>query len=315
MAGCTSMDRPLVLLDAASLYFRAYYGVPESVTAPDGTPVNAVRGFTDMVAFLVERRRPSRLVACLDLDWRPAFRVAAISSYKEHRVAQEAPDGVPDAEQVPDTLAPQVPLILDVLAAAGIATAGAEGFEADDVIGTLVATERRDPVEVVSGDRDLFQVVDDARQVRVLYIARGVGKHEIVDDAWVRAKYQVPASAYVDYATLRGDASDGLPGVAGIGEKTAAKLIATYGSLVSLREAIAAGDPAIKGAQRSRLEAGAAYLDVAPMVVRVAPDAPVPEVDMTLPTAVADPALMSRIASEYGVTNSFNRVLAALGIS
>src|SRR5262249_31189280 len=119
LAGFAVMDAPLLLIDAASLYFRAYYGVPESITAPDGTPVNAVGGFTDMLARLIALRRPSRLIACLDLDWRPAFRVNAIASYKAHRVAEQTPAGVPDVEQVPDTLSPQVPLILDVLAAAG----------------------------------------------------------------------------------------------------------------------------------------------------------------------------------------------------
>ncbi len=159
----------LMLLDAASLYFRAFHGVPETVTAADGTPVNAVRGFLDMTARLVSTRRPRRLVACLDLDWRPAFRVAALPSYKAHR---QAPGG---GELVPAGLVPQVPVILDVLAALGIAAVGAAGFEADDVIGTLAA-RGPGPIEVVSGDRDLFQVVRDDLPVRVLYIGKGVAK-------------------------------------------------------------------------------------------------------------------------------------------
>src|SRR5829696_9729011 len=117
----------LVLVDSASLYFRAFFGVPDSVTAPDGTPVNAVRGFTDMVAFVIGQAKPTRLVACLDLEWRPAFRVAALPEYKSHRLA---PDG--KLEIVPPALETQVPIILDVLRAAGIARAGAEGYEADD---------------------------------------------------------------------------------------------------------------------------------------------------------------------------------------
>src|SRR3712207_5190363 len=160
-----------MLLDAASLYFRAFYGVPTSVTSPDGRPVNAVRGFLDMTARLVTTHRPERFVACLDLDWRPAFRVEALPSYKAHRIAggpETAPVGV--QEEVPDTLAPQVPVLLDVLAAAGLATAGAEGYEADDVIGTLAATEKDDPVLVVSGDRDLMQVVrDEPNPVKLVY--------------------------------------------------------------------------------------------------------------------------------------------------
>ena len=168
----------LMLLDTASLYFRAFYGVPESITAPDGTPVNAVRGLLDFVARLVTDRRPTRLVACTDEDWRPAFRVAAVPSYKAHRLA---PEGDGAEELVPDTLTPQVPVLYAVLEAIGIACVGSPGYEADDVIGTIVAHTDGVPVDVVTGDRDLFQLVDDTRRVRVLYTARGVGKHEIVD--------------------------------------------------------------------------------------------------------------------------------------
>ena len=171
-------ERPekLMLLDSASLYFRAFYGLKESITAPDGTPVNAVRGFLDFITRLVTDQEPTRLVCCWDDDWRPDFRVAAIPSYKAHRVA----DVATDAEEIPDTLAPQVPVIADVLAAFGIARIGVAGYEADDVIGTLAARSEV-PVDVVTGDRDLFQVVDDARRVRVLYTAKGgVARAELV---------------------------------------------------------------------------------------------------------------------------------------
>ena len=204
-----------MLLDTASLYFRAFYGVPDTLTAPDGTPVNAIRGLLDMIARLVRARQPSQLVACLDADWRPAFRVAAIPSYKAHRAR---PDG---SEEVPPALAAQVPVIEEVLAAAGIALAGAPGYEADDVIGTLTARARR-PVEIVTGDRDLFQLVDDERQVRVLYTVRGLVKLDIVDETAVAERYQIPGRAYADFAVLRGDPSDGLPGVAGGGGEAAA---------------------------------------------------------------------------------------------
>lgn len=303
----------LMLLDSASLYFRAFFGVPDQRTDPSQPPTNAIRGFLDMIASLVTTHQPTHLVACWDNDWRPQFRVDAIPTYKAHRLL----DGSVEAEETPDDLAPQVPVISDALAAVGIPRLGADGFEADDVIGTLTARHKGEmAVDVVTGDRDLFQLVDDAAAVRVIYTARGgVRDPDLVDEAFLRTKYAVAnGPAYADMAVLRGDASDGLPGVAGIGEKTAATLIGKYGSLVALRAALAAGDPAIKGAQRARLEAGAAYLEVAPMVVRVAPDAPVAAVEMALPTEVADAALMSRVASEYGVTSSFNRVLSALRI-
>lgn len=302
-----------MLLDSASLYFRAFFGVPDQRTDPSQPPTNAIRGFLDMIASLVTTHQPTHLVACWDNDWRPQFRVDAIPTYKAHRLL----DGSVEAEETPDDLAPQVPVIRDALAAVGIPRLGADGFEADDVIGTLTARHKGAmAVDVVTGDRDLFQLVDDAAAVRVIYTARGgVRDPDLVDEAFLRTKYAVASGpAYADMAVLRGDASDGLPGVAGIGEKTAATLIEKYGSLVALRAALEAGDPAIKGAQRARLEAGAAYLEVAPMVVRVAPDAPVAAVEMALPTEVADAALMSRVASEYGVTSSFNRVLSALRI-
>src|SRR5918995_1683656 len=211
----------IMLLDTASLYFRAFYGVPDSFRTPDGTPINALRGLLDFISRLVTTYDPSHLACCWDNDWRPQWRVDLLPSYKAHRVASPGQVQVAEmasssdtaGEQAPDDLAIQVPLIIATLEALGIAIVGKNGYEADDVIGTLAATAPL-PVDVVTGDRDLFQVVDDARQVRVLYIARGVGKHEIVDDA-----------------TLRGDASDGLPGVAGIGEKTASALLNAHGDL------------------------------------------------------------------------------------
>jgi len=303
----------LMLLDSASLYFRAFFGVPDDRDDPSTTPTNAVRGFLDFIATLVREHQPTHLIACWDNDWRPAFRVEAIPSYKTHRVAE----GAVVEEEVPDALAPQVPIIEDALAALGITRLGADGFEADDAIGTLVARHKGSmPIDVVTGDRDLFQLVDDAAQVRVLYTARGgVRNPDLVDQAFLAEKYGVASGEqYADMAVLRGDTSDGLPGVAGIGEKTAAKLITTYGSLAAVREAIDSGDPAIKGAQRRNLEAGSAYLDVGPLVVRVAHDAPVPEEDGALPTEIADLARMSFLASEYGLTSPINRVIDALGL-
>ncbi|MGH3754649.1 MAG: 5'-3' exonuclease [Pseudonocardiaceae bacterium] len=312
------MDAPLLLLDAASLYFRAYYGVPESITAPDGTPVNAVRGFTDMVARLIELRRPSRLVACLDLDWRPAFRVAAIPSYKAHRVAQETEPGAADVEQVPDTLSPQVPLILELLAAAGLATAGAEGYEADDVIGALAAAERRDPVEVVSGDRDLFQVVrTEPTVVRVVYLGRGLAKAEVIGPAELASRYGLPETgagpAYADLAALRGDPSDGLPGVPGIGEKTAATLISRFGSVEGLLAALDDPAAAIAPGIRATLRASRGYLELAPAVVRVATDAPVrPDRDDALPSTPADPGALAALRRRWGLGTAVDRLVAAL---
>ena len=307
------MTQRLMLLDSASLYFRAFYGVPDQRRSPDEPPTNAVRGFLEMISTLVSTHRPTHLVACWDNDWRPAFRVNAIPTYKSHRLTE----GSTVQEESPEDLTPQVPLIADALRALGIARIGSDGYEADDVIGTLTHRARgQQLVDVVTGDRDLFQLVDDDAGVRVLYTARGgVRAPEVVTQSFLQSKYLVPTGqAYADMATLRGDASDGLPGVAGIGEKTAATLINRYGDLAGLRRALADGDPQIKGAQRTRLEAATAYLDVAPMVVQVALDAPVPNFDASLPRQVSDPILLSSLASRYGLTNPINRVLSAFGV-
>jgi len=310
----------LLLLDTASLYFRAFFGVPDSVRAPDGTPVNAVRGLLDMIARLVVDHRPTRLVACWDDDWRPAFRVAAIGSYKAHRVAREVP-GTTGEEDVPPALAAQIPVIIEVLAALGIARVGVPGYEADDVIGTLVAREvarpaaERAAVGVVTGDRDLFQLVDDATGVRVLYPVKGVKDLVVIDQARLAEKYSVASGqAYADMAVLRGDPSDGLPGVVGIGEKTAAALIHRYGDLAGVLAARDSGDRGLTATQRSRLQDAAAYLEVAPMVVRVAPDAPIGHVRDGLPHQPADPAALGALVARWGLASSVNRMLEALEV-
>lgn len=304
----------LLLLDTASLYFRAYFGVKDLREAPDGTPTNAVRGLLDMVATLTTRFSPTHLVCCWDDDWRPDFRVQAIPSYKAHRLVE----GSQDKEEAPPELEVQVPIIRRALESFGIPVLGAPGYEADDVIGTLTARHHgRMPVRVVTGDRDLFQLVDDAADVSVIYTAKaGVRDAEVIREEDLQTRYGVPTGrAYAEMAMLRGDTSDGLPGVKGIGEKTAAQLLATYGSLAALREAVDSGDPALKGARRANLEAGSAYLDVAPHVVLVAHDAPVADVPLTLPRELADPETLQQLVETYDLGSPVGRLLAALRIS
>ncbi|MBV7673900.1 5'-3' exonuclease [Streptomyces halstedii] len=300
-----------MLLDTASLYFRAYFGVPDSVRAPDGTPVNAVRGLLDFIARLVRDHRPDELVACMDADWRPQWRVDLIPTYKAHRVAAPAAGGLPDEEEVPDTLSPQVPVIEEVLDALGIARVGVAGYEADDVIGTLTG-RAPGPVDIVTGDRDLYQLVDDARGVRVLYPVKGVGTLQVTDEAWLREKYGVGGAGYVDLALLRGDPSDGLPGVAGIGEKTAAKLLDAFGDLAGIMAAV--DDPAARltPSQRRRLDEARAYVAVAPKVVRVAGDVPLPAFDPALPREPRDPAALETLATRWGLGGSLQRLLVTL---
>ncbi|MEU6735334.1 5'-3' exonuclease [Streptomyces physcomitrii] len=300
-----------MLLDTASLYFRAYFGMPESVRAPDGTPVNAVRGLLDFIDRLVRDHRPDELVACMDADWRPEWRVELIPSYKAHRVAEEHAAG-PDEEEVPDTLAPQVPVIEAVLDALGIARIGVAGYEADDVIGAL-ATRAKGPVDIVTGDRDLYQLVDDARGVRVLYPLKGVGSLQLTDESWLREKYGVDGGGYADLALLRGDPSDGLPGVPGIGEKTAAKLLAEFGDLAGILAAVGDRTARLTPTQRRRLDESRPYLAVAPKVVRVATDVPVPEHDPALPTGPRDAAALDELAARWNLGGSLERLLTTLG--
>jgi 5'-3' exonuclease len=295
-----------MLLDSASLYFRAFYGIPpESMTAPDGMPVNAVRGLLDMIARLVRAYRPGRLVACMDADWRPAFRVAAIPSYKAHRAN---PDGT---EQVPDALNAQIPVIVDVLAAAGVVMAGARGYEADDIIGTLAAREEG-PVDVVTGDRDLFQLVDDARQVRVIYTARGMSRLEVVDEAAVTTRYQIPGRSYAAFAALRGDPSDGLPGVPGVGEKTAAALVRVFGTVDAMLAALDQGHGGFPMGSRAKLAANRAYLEAAIPVVAVAADAPLPPVDGRLPAVPPDTRRLAELDERFDLGSSLGRMCGAL---
>jgi 5'-3' exonuclease len=297
-----------MLLDTASLYYRAFYGMPETVTAPDGTPVNAIRGLLDAIGRLVRDHQPQRLVACLDASWRPSFRVAAIPSYKAHRAE---PDGT---EQAPPALVVQIPLITQVLDAAGIALAEHDDYEADDVIGTLAgrAAGNGTGVDVVTGDRDLFQLVDDSRGIRVLYTVKGLSKLDVIDEAAVSDKYHIPARAYADFAVLRGDPSDGLPGVPGIGEKTAAALITAFGSLDALKHALDAGHGGFPSGTRKKLEAARGYLDVAPPVVAVAVDVPLPEVGGTLPAQPPDPGLLSEMGEALGLGSSLSRFRASV---
>jgi 5'-3' exonuclease len=298
-----------MLLDTASLYYRAFYGMPETVTAPDGTPVNAVRGLLDAIGRLVRDRKPDRLVACLDADWRPEFRVAAIPSYKAHRAEADG------TEQTPPALAVQIPMITQVLEASGLTLAEHAGYEADDIIATLAhrAAERGEgPVEVVTGDRDLFQLVDDAKQVSVLYTIRGLGKLDPVTEADIAQKYDIPGRAYGDFAVLRGDPSDGLPGVPGVGEKSAAALIRAFGGIEQILAALDKGHGGFPAGARKKLEAARAYLAVAPGVVKTATDVPLPEVDGTLPARPADPELLAEIGAALGLGSSLTRFRAAV---
>lgn len=293
----------LLLFDTASLYFRAFHGIPATLRSVDGRPVNAVRGLLDFLARFITDYSPTQVACCWDNSWRPAWRVALIPSYKAHRVAYA------DVELVPEELVAQVPLIRQVLAALGLPVVGADGFEADDIMGTLAARSGV-PTDVVTGDRDLFQLVDDDRGVRVLYCGRGVANHDRVDAAWLRAKYGIDGPGYVDFAVLRGDPSDGLPGVAGIGEKTAARMVADYGGLEGILAAATAGR--LSPTLTARIVAAIEYLGAAGEVVAVRTDVELGPLDLTLPAVPADPDRFAELTTELNLGGAADRILAAL---
>jgi 5'-3' exonuclease len=284
--------RAALLVDYLSLLYRAFHSLPASV------PVQGVHGFLSMLARLVGDRRPEALAVAVDDDWRPEFRVAALPSYKTHRVA-----GPDDA---PDPVAPQEGVGREVLSALGVAVVGAEGFEAEDVIATLAARAQQ-PVEIASGDRDLFALVRDP-DVKVLYPLRGVSTLLEVDEAEITRRYGIPGRAYGDFALLRGDPSDGLPGVPGIGEKTAAALIARYGSLDGL---LASTDlsPAIV----RKLAAGRDYLAAARRVVLPVTTVPLAPVSLALPRRPAHPRTLERLIAEHTLAGPVGRLRTALG--
>jgi 5'-3' exonuclease len=220
----------LLLIDSASLWYRAYYGMPDTMVAPDGTPVNAIRGFLDMTARLVSTYNPDRIVACLEGDWRPTWRTDLFPGYKANRVDESG------EEEEPDTLGPQIPVLLDLLDLFGFPMVGVDDYEADDLIATF-SKQEQGPIHIVTGDRDLFQLVDDKRKVRVIYLAKGFSQQEVVDLKWIENKYGIPGERYALFAMIRGDASDGLPGIRGIGEKGAAIIAKNFETLPEVMQA------------------------------------------------------------------------------
>ena len=297
----------LMLLDSASLWYRAYYGMPDTLLAPDGTPVNAIRGYLDMTARLVSIYKPNRLVACLDGDWRPMWRVELFPEYKANRLEEDG-----DEEEEPDTLTPQIPILLDLLDLFKIPVVGVDDFEADDVMATYAEVEKG-PIRIVTGDRDLFQMVDDKRDIKVVYLAKGVSAHDLVDLKYVADKYQIPGERYALFAMFRGDPSDGLPGVRGIGEKGAALIANNFASVEEALAGAHAAHESLSPALAKKIIAGADYLKIAPTVVQVARNVPLPKVDLSMPTVPGDLSAIYQCKERYGLGASVDRLISALG--
>lgn len=282
-----------LLLDTSSLAYRAFFALPTSITDPQGRPVNAVRGVLDMHARLLADRRPHEAVHVFDADWRPAPRVAAFPGYKAARP--------PDPEGLPE----QFVLLRELLDALGLPWVEAPRWEADDAIGTLcAAADASERIDVVTGDRDLLQLVrDHGPTVRVLFTVKGVSELAVFDEAAVEERYGVPPTRYVDYAILRGDPSDGLPGVKGVGDKTARDLVRRYPNLDALLAAAGAQTPALARRLRAAGDYVAAMRDVVPVRCDVALD---------WHRHPRDPARVRALAEARGVDGPVERLEGAL---
>jgi 5'-3' exonuclease len=275
-----------LLVDGSSMFFRAFYAIPQTMRGPGGVLVNAVRGTLDTLARYVTDRKPRHLAFTTDEDWRPDWRVELIPGYKEHRTA----------EPIPPALIPQVPIILDALQAVGVDVVGLEGYEAEDIVASLAAKVKA-PIEIASGDRDLFSQVRGT-EVVVLYPQKG--GMVVVDEAEVARRYSIPGRAYADYAILRGDPSDGLPGIAGVGDKKAAELVTRYGSVGAMIEA---------GVFRN---ANAEYLEKALRVVPPVRDLPIEVPPGRRDRYPDDPKAVEALAQKYGIANNLDRLVNAL---
>jgi len=296
----------LMLLDSASLWYRAYYGMPDTMLAPDGTSVNAIRGYLDMTSRLITMYSPKRIVACIEGDWRPSWRVELFPDYKANRLEEDG-----EGEEEPDLLTPQIPILLDLLDEFGIPMVGVDDYEADDVMATFAVREKG-PIRIVTGDRDLFQLVDDKRDVKVVYLAKGLSQHDLVDTSWVARKYAIPGDRYALFAMFRGDPSDGLPGVRGIGEKGAALIANHFADVDAALQGAHEAHPALTPALAKKIIAGADYLKIAPTLVYCAKDVALPALDISMPKAPSDLSKIYEIKEKYGLGASVDRLISAL---
>lgn len=296
----------LMLLDSASLWYRAYFGMPDTLVSPKGIPVNAIRGYLDMASRLIVKYQPNRLVACLEGDWRPSWRVELFPEYKLNRVDDSG------EEDEPDTLSPQIPILLDVLDALGIPLLGVDDYEADDLMATF-SVKQNGPIRIVTGDRDLFQLVDDKRDVKVVYLAKGISNHDLVDLEWIHNKYQIPGDRYALFAMIRGDSSDGLPGIRGIGEKGAASIANIFSSLPEVVLATKEDDQRLTANIKKKILEGLDYAEIAPKLVGCAQDVPIPEMNISLPEKPKSLSKIRSLQDEFGLGASIDRIISALG--
>ena len=295
----------LMLLDSASLWYRAYFGMPDTLVSPTGQPVNAIRGYLDMTSRLLVKYQPNRIVACLEGDWRPSWRVELFPDYKLNRLDEEG------GEEEPDTLGPQIPILLDVLDALGIPLLGVDDYEADDLMATF-SVKQPGPIRIVTGDRDLFQLADDKRDVKIVYLAKGISNHDLVDLKWIQDKYQIPGDRYALFAMIRGDSSDGLPGIRGIGEKGAMLIANLFKTLPEVMQAAANSDERLSANIRKKLIESSQYAAIAPKLVGCALDVAIPEMEIAMPKKPKSFEKIEKLKEDFGLGASIDRIMSAL---
>jgi 5'-3' exonuclease len=280
--------------------------MPDTLVSPSGLQVNAIRGYLDMTSKLINLYKPNRIVACLEGDWRPSWRVELFPDYKMNRLDESG------EEEEPDTLSPQIPILLDLLEALGFPMLGVDDYEADDLMATF-AVNQPGPVRIVTGDRDLFQLVDDKRDVKVVYLAKGIANHDLVDLKWIEQKYEIPGDRYGLFAMIRGDASDGLPGIKGIGEKGAASIAKQFTNLDEVMKAATNDDERLTTNIRKKLIESAEYAKIAPKLVGCATDVSIPKMKIDLPNKPLDSKKIQDMKEEFGLGTSVDRIMNALG--
>lgn len=289
-----------LLLDVSSLMYRAFFAMGETSSTQEGMPSGALHGYLDMVATLVRKRRPDEVVHCYDHEWRPSSRTDMYPTYKANR----PPD--------PETLPPQFEMLRRALDLTGMTQAQTKGWEAEDAISAFCVEAREtDLIEIVSGDRDLIQLVRDP-VVKLLFTVRGVSELLVFDEAGVLDKYGIPAARYCEFAILRGDPSDGLPGVKGVGEKTARALVQAYTSIEEMLGDAAEEQPrpgplAAKPALREKLLGSADYIATMQRLVPVNWEAP-----LDLWGGERDDDALRQLADELGARGPVQRLLAAM---
>ncbi|MFM7463681.1 MAG: 5'-3' exonuclease H3TH domain-containing protein [Actinomycetota bacterium] len=297
-----------LLVDSASLWYRAFYGMPETLLSPRGEPINAIKGFFDGFSAIVARYRPTEIALCLDGDWRPGWRVELFPAYKANRLDDEGD------EAEPDLLTPQIEPLLHVAKLAGLSIVEVDSQEADDVIASLAVKAPSD-VRVMTGDRDLFQLIRHSEMIRIIYLAKGIQNHDLVDRAYIESRYGIPAHRYHLFAAIRGDASDGLPGIKGIGEKGAAEIVAHFDSMAEVMRAADASDSRLRPLHQRKLLADRDYAKIAEQLVTCRTDLELNDAGLASWRERADLISLRKFGKELGLGSTLERLVATLDLT